>query len=328
MIAARDCRATGRTRRFRLPLNSAAIRQRGARGHRIFGRPSAVGRTPQPWTARSGFQVLAGASWRPTDPFVFDHHRRWKPPRPCRLADIGPGEGLAALPRCRALPHRGDSACVPPPPAGRCKRAAMVAVRAATAAQIYRRSWTFWSRTGPVHRQFFPCYAATDFFKPDGAATRSSSRRSAAGVSRIAIVGHVGRVGSARLSEVSRPRLQWLRALGATAVQWLGETPRTAAAAGARRTVSLSHRRAARSRRQQLGGVPRGSSIMPWTWSSDAPATHLLLGLHESDPLLPVAQSRAAICYTTRLYLVCWEDGEPFRAGLDGRVPYLELGSL
>ena len=55
---------------------------------------------------------------------------------------------------------------------------------------------------------------------------------------------------------------------------------------------------------------------------------YLLLGLHKTDPLLSVAENRSAICYTTRLYLVCWQDGESLLADLDERVPYLELGSL
>jgi hypothetical protein len=58
------------------------------------------------------------------------------------------------------------------------------------------------------------------------------------------------------------------------------------------------------------------------------PCQYLLLGLHEADPLLAVARAYRAVWYTTRLYLVCWEDGEDLRAKLDGRPPYLELGSL
>jgi hypothetical protein len=57
-------------------------------------------------------------------------------------------------------------------------------------------------------------------------------------------------------------------------------------------------------------------------------ADYLLLGLHETDPLLDVVRVYPATWYVTRLYLVCWEDGEPLRASLDGRVPYLEVGSL
>jgi hypothetical protein len=55
---------------------------------------------------------------------------------------------------------------------------------------------------------------------------------------------------------------------------------------------------------------------------------YLLLGLHEADPLLAVVRSYRARWYTTRLHLVCWEDGEELRAGLEARPPYLELGSL
>ena len=58
------------------------------------------------------------------------------------------------------------------------------------------------------------------------------------------------------------------------------------------------------------------------------PWSHLLLGLHESDPLLPVARRSQAACYLTRLFLVCWRDGDESRDALDGRAPYLEAGSL
>ena len=55
---------------------------------------------------------------------------------------------------------------------------------------------------------------------------------------------------------------------------------------------------------------------------------YLLLGLHERDPLLPVADVRKSHSYRTRLYHVCWDDGESLRAELDDRPPYLELGCL
>ena len=54
----------------------------------------------------------------------------------------------------------------------------------------------------------------------------------------------------------------------------------------------------------------------------------LLVGLHESDPLLASVRRRQAISYDARLYMVCWPDGESFREGLDHRPPYLELGCL
>lgn len=55
---------------------------------------------------------------------------------------------------------------------------------------------------------------------------------------------------------------------------------------------------------------------------------HLLVGVHESDPLLPVLREYRAGCYTTQVYLACWEDGEELRGSIDGRPWYLELGSL
>jgi hypothetical protein len=58
------------------------------------------------------------------------------------------------------------------------------------------------------------------------------------------------------------------------------------------------------------------------------PWTHLLLGLHERDPLLPFAKRYQGACYVTRLFLVCWPDGDELRNALDGRAPYLEAGSL
>jgi hypothetical protein len=58
------------------------------------------------------------------------------------------------------------------------------------------------------------------------------------------------------------------------------------------------------------------------------PWSHLLLGLHESDPLLPLARRLAAACYTTFLYLVSWPDGADRLRALDNRPMYLELGTL
>jgi hypothetical protein len=55
---------------------------------------------------------------------------------------------------------------------------------------------------------------------------------------------------------------------------------------------------------------------------------YLLLGLHEYDPLLAVSRRWRATRYVTRLYLACWDDGEPLRKSLDERPPYLELGCL
>ena len=58
------------------------------------------------------------------------------------------------------------------------------------------------------------------------------------------------------------------------------------------------------------------------------PWSHLLLGLHERDRLLHVAQRLQSACYTSLLFLVCWPDGDAARLAVDARPPYLELGSL
>jgi hypothetical protein len=54
----------------------------------------------------------------------------------------------------------------------------------------------------------------------------------------------------------------------------------------------------------------------------------LLLGLHESDPLLPIARQFSGREYVTKLYIVYWPDESPDVASLMQRVPYLELGAL
>jgi hypothetical protein len=60
----------------------------------------------------------------------------------------------------------------------------------------------------------------------------------------------------------------------------------------------------------------------------EVPVSYLLLGMHGDDPLLPAARRFHAVTYETHVFIVCWPDGEAARAELDGRVPYLELGSL
>ena len=55
---------------------------------------------------------------------------------------------------------------------------------------------------------------------------------------------------------------------------------------------------------------------------------YLLIGLSESDPLRVALTRYASRQYVTTLYHVCWSDGEPLRASLDQRPPYLELGLL
>lgn len=54
----------------------------------------------------------------------------------------------------------------------------------------------------------------------------------------------------------------------------------------------------------------------------------VLVGLHESDSLLPVARKFATTSFVTRLYHVSWDGGTHENLQADGRVPYLESGCL
>lgn len=53
-----------------------------------------------------------------------------------------------------------------------------------------------------------------------------------------------------------------------------------------------------------------------------------LLGLFETDPLLPMARQCATRSYVTNLYAVHWQDDKPDLEEILHRIPYLELGCL
>ncbi|MEW6009345.1 MAG: hypothetical protein AB1629_06910 [Candidatus Omnitrophota bacterium] len=55
---------------------------------------------------------------------------------------------------------------------------------------------------------------------------------------------------------------------------------------------------------------------------------YFLIGLHSTDRLLKAMKYFSAIKYTSRLFLVFWEDGEDFSRNLDTRIPYLDIGTL
>lgn len=56
--------------------------------------------------------------------------------------------------------------------------------------------------------------------------------------------------------------------------------------------------------------------------------SYFLVGLHSRDPLLRALEEYRRIEYKTRIYVVCWEDGEGIYKKLDDRIPYLEVGTL
>ncbi len=55
---------------------------------------------------------------------------------------------------------------------------------------------------------------------------------------------------------------------------------------------------------------------------------YFLVGLHSADALLAALKGFPRVCYKSRIYAVCWEDGMECFRSLDGRVPYLEIGIL
>lgn len=55
---------------------------------------------------------------------------------------------------------------------------------------------------------------------------------------------------------------------------------------------------------------------------------YFLLGMHSSNPLLPIARRWSQQSYVTKLFLVTWDDPQQLLVQLDQRPVYLELGSL
>jgi radical SAM superfamily enzyme YgiQ (UPF0313 family)/ribosomal protein S18 acetylase RimI-like enzyme len=54
----------------------------------------------------------------------------------------------------------------------------------------------------------------------------------------------------------------------------------------------------------------------------------ILAGMHERDPLFASLSRYRRLEMLSRLYVVCWPDGQESFSGLDQRAPYVELGAL
>lgn len=181
---------------------------------------------------------------------------------------------------------------------------------------------------GPA-RQFFPCFEAGDFFSAHGLLRGLRPEHLLLAWYDGQLVGTLGVWDQSEFRQVVvhgyAGRLRWVRPLY-NSWAWLRGQPRLPGIGS-----ELGNRFAAlpvvRDANAQLGlnapvvlaalleAVPRGPG-------------HLLFGLHERDPLLGLVRRFAVAEYVTRLFVVCWEDGEALRSQLDGRVPYLEAGSL
>jgi hypothetical protein len=209
-------------------------------------------------------------------------------------------------------------------PLGQCRAPAGGGIRPATEGDL-PAVLSFLSSVGPS-RQFFPRYQAEDFFHP-----RSTFRDLRPADLLLAYRGGrlVGTLAgwdqhAFRQTVVQRYEtpLRWLRPFynGWARVRNLPELP---APGQAFPYVTAALPLVADDDPAVFAGLLEGLLARP-----QQDRKYLLLGLHEANPLLAVVRSYRATWYTTRLYLVCWDDGEALRAELDERPPYLELGAL
>jgi hypothetical protein len=207
----------------------------------------------------------------------------------------------------------------------RAATAAGVAMRPATTADL-PTLLAFLTEVGP-RRQFFPAYRADDFFTDTGALRDLRAEDILLAWREGRLVGTLAGWDQHRLKQTVVEgyggALRWLRPLLNGWARLRGR-PGLPAPGTPFRYLTAALPVVAEDRPDVFAALL--SELRQW--AAGGPCSHLLLGLHETDPLLPVAARFAAGRYTTRLYLVCWADGDAFRAGLDGRVPYLELGSL
>jgi hypothetical protein len=183
----------------------------------------------------------------------------------------------------------------------------------------------FLAKVGPT-RQFFPCYEASDFFSDQGAfkGLRPDDLLLAFRGEKLVgtLAGWDQHDFRQTVVEGYGGLLRWLRPLynGWAALRRLPSLPAPGQPlhylCGALPVVA--------------GGDPAVFDALIDRLCCRAAGRwpYLLIGLHESDPLLALLRERRATWYTTLLYLVCWDDGELARQALDERVPFLELGSL
>jgi hypothetical protein len=184
----------------------------------------------------------------------------------------------------------------------------------------------FLESEGP-QRQFFPRYQKSDFFTPNGV-----FRDLAPGDLLIAfrgerLTGMLAGWDQQRFRQTVvhgyRWPLGWLRPFYNGWARWRG-WPRLPGPGNAFRYLTAALPVVADNDGEVFAALLETlrEKALASTWD------YLLVGLYETDALLPVLRAYGATWYTTRLYVVCWEDGEDLRATLDGRPAYLELGCL
>ena len=181
-------------------------------------------------------------------------------------------------------------------------------------------------------RQFAPCYEAEDFFRPEGTFRNLRPGDINLALREDQLVGTLATwdqsgfrqtivSGYAPLFAALRgPHNAWARLRGAA------ELPRPGAALRYR-TLALPF--VERSDPGVFRALLETMMREHVKRSASDPSSRLaLLGLHETDPLLSVAQPFSSRTYVTRMFVVHWQDGVGAHSRLDSRPTYLELGCL
>jgi hypothetical protein len=184
----------------------------------------------------------------------------------------------------------------------------------------------FLNREGP-RRQFFPVLGASDFFTAEGAYLDLRPEEVLLAERGGVIVGTLAGWDQSGFKQTVvhgyRWPLNWLRPL-VNVVSWLRGQPLLPKPGRAFGYLTAALPVVA----NDDAGVFRALLDRLLARTAAGPWPALLVGLHEADPLLAVLSAYRPVRYITNLYLVCWADGDEMRTSLDGRPPYLELGTL
>jgi len=200
-----------------------------------------------------------------------------------------------------------------------------IAIRSATADDLPRLC-QFLDGIGPT-RQFFPCYRESDWFNQAATFRGLQARDLLLAWRGDEIVGSLGAWDQSSFRQIVVEEygagLAWSAPIynGWAKLQGLAELPKAGEAwrflTGALPIVAANDR--------QIFAALLEFLLMR---SAGSGHSHLLVGMHERDPLLDVVKGFQAEAYVTRCYLAYWDDGACFRQQIDGRPPYLELGCL
>ena len=203
-------------------------------------------------------------------------------------------------------------------------RSSLTFVRPATADDLFAIV-EFLKREG-TKRQFFPAYTSNDFFNANATFRDLDPRDLLLALENGQLVGTMARWNQSQfrqfvVDDYASP-IRWLRPFvnswlglrGMPDLPGRGEAFRYAMAA-----ISIVV--------NDSGPVFEALLEANLRRLRQSESDYLLVGMHECDPLLPIARRHKTAEYLTNLYLVSWP-GEKESIVPDDRLPYLELGAL